>query len=126
MSGVLDRYPLLRIALTHGGGGLAPVISRLDQAWHTMPSFRDTIERLPSQQAQSLFFDSNVYDTNYLAYLAKVAAPDRLFVGTDYPYQIMQGDPAAYVAAASLTIAERASVSQGAARRFLGLFGLKP
>jgi len=123
MAGVLDRYPRLRIGLTHGGGGLAPVIARLDQAWHTMPPFRGMLERLPSEQARSLFFDTNVYDSNYVAYLARVVAPGRLFVGTDYPYQIMQADPAAYVAAANLSAAERASVSEGAARHFLGVTG---
>lgn len=119
LGGVLDRYPRLRVGLSHGGGGLVPVLPRLDHAWASMASFRATAARKPSESAAGLFYDSNVYDQPYLAYLATQFAPGRVFLGTDYPYEIMQTAPADYLAGLDLPDAARASLAHGAARHFL-------
>lgn len=121
LAGVLDRFPTLRVGFTHGGGGLMSAIPRLDQAWKTMPQVQKTLSRLPSEQAARLFVDSNVYDTEYLKYLVTVAAPGRVFVGTDYPYQIMQDAPAAYIRSADLSSGDLAVLTRTAALTFLGL-----
>jgi aminocarboxymuconate-semialdehyde decarboxylase len=119
LGGVLDRFPRLRLGLSHGGGGLVPVLPRLDQAWTSMASFRATAARKPSEAAAALFYDSNVYDQPYLAYLAQHFAPGRVFLGTDYPYEIMQTTPAAFLARLDLHEAVRASLAHSAAQRFL-------
>ena len=122
-AGVCDRYPRLRIALSHGGGALGAMLGRLDQGWRFTDGFGRRAERAPSEAARSLFFDSNVYDTAYLKHLAQTVAPGQVFVGTDYPYDIMQQDPAAFIAAAGLTAEGHQSVARGAALRFLGSAG---
>jgi aminocarboxymuconate-semialdehyde decarboxylase len=122
-AGVCDRYPRLRIALSHGGGALGAMLGRLDQGWRFTDGFGRRAERLPSEVARSLFFDSNVYDAAYLKHLAQTVAPGQVFVGTDYPYDIMQQDPGGFLAAAGLTAENHRSVARGAALRFLGAVG---
>lgn len=117
MGGVLQRCPLLRIGLSHGGGAMPAVLHRLDQAWKAMPAFRATMAEKPSAQAAKFFYDSNVYDAGYLTYLATQFAPGRVFLGTDYPYEIMQTAPKDYLA--QLPEAVRESVGHGAAMQFL-------
>jgi aminocarboxymuconate-semialdehyde decarboxylase len=73
----------------------------------------------PSEQAKALFYDSNVYEPAYLAELATRIAPGRVFAGTDYPYDIMQDDPAAFLATAGLSADQLASLRSGAASAFL-------
>jgi aminocarboxymuconate-semialdehyde decarboxylase len=119
LSGVLSRHPTLRIGLSHGGGGLVPLIPRLTQAYNSMEHFRIKMLEPPAQAASRLFYDSNVYDTAYLTYLARDVAPGRVFLGTDYPYEIMQTSPTAYLASAALPEAIRQSLARGAAEIFL-------
>ncbi len=121
INGVLDRFPALRLGLSHGGGALAPVIHRLDQAWNSMAAFRATLTRKPSEAARALFYDTNVYDQQFLAYLATHIAPGKIFLGTDYPYEIMQTAPRDYLTGVPISGAALASLAHGAAREFLGI-----
>ncbi|MFC0304774.1 amidohydrolase family protein [Rhizorhabdus histidinilytica] len=119
--GVLERHPRLRIALSHGGGAMASLIGRLDQGWHMVPELRDRLSTAPSAQARRLFYDSNVYEPALLRHVAQDMAPGRVCAGTDYPYLIMQEDPAAFIASAGLSVAEADSVRRGAATTFLDI-----
>jgi aminocarboxymuconate-semialdehyde decarboxylase len=112
----IERFPRLRIGFSHGGGALGAILGRLDQGWRATGSSG----RAPSEQARALFFDSNVYDPTYLRCLATEIVPGRLFVGTDYPYPIMQRDPAGFVDSIALDSADVESLRYRAAMTFLG------
>jgi aminocarboxymuconate-semialdehyde decarboxylase len=119
MAGTIERFPRLRIGFSHGGGAIGAILGRLDMGWSSTAHFGMESCRKPSEQARGLFFDSNVYDGEYLRYLTTQVAPGRVFVGTDYPYQIMQTDPADYIQRVGLDAAAMASLSYGAAGAFL-------
>ena len=119
MDGTLDRFPKLRIGLSHGGGALGAILGRLDLGWVTTKGFGGKAARSPRALASTMFYDSNIYDGTYLSHLSKIL-PGRVFAGTDYPYAIMQKGPAEFIAA-SITDAEaRESLRHGAASAFLG------
>lgn len=67
-----------------------------------------------------MYFDSNVYDPAYLRHLAEQIAPEHVFLGTDYPYLIMQDAPRAFLESAGLSASALVSVGSGAALAFLG------
>lgn len=119
LNGVLDRYPGLRIALSHGGGALATLIGRLDQGWLSSPALQERSSSPPREQARRLFYDSNVYDPRLLRYLATEVAPGQICVGTDYPYLIMQKNPAEFIASAELPDNALQALSRETALRFL-------
>lgn len=118
MSGVLDRFPGLRIAFSHGGGTLGASIGRLQLGWELFKS-ADGESLAPMEQARRFFYDTNVYDPDYLTYLATTLAPGQVFGGTDYPYQIMQKDPARWIRDMGLPTDVEQSIFSGAAGRFL-------
>lgn len=119
LAGVMARHPRLRVAFSHGGGTLTAMLGRLD-AGQRMTAGRETSDdSLPSRQAAAFFYDSNVYDPGLVKRLCDLA-PGRVFLGTDYPYDIMQKDPAGYLARVSEDPAVRQSLREGAARSFLG------
>ena len=120
LAGVPVRFPRLRLALSHGGGGLAPIVHRMDQGWASMKPARDALAAKPSEMAARFFYDTNVYDRPYLTYLAQEVAPGQIFLGTDYPYEIMQAKPAPYLTGLDLPESEVQSITFGAALRFLG------
>jgi aminocarboxymuconate-semialdehyde decarboxylase len=119
-AGVLERFPRLKIAFSHGGGALGAIIGRLDQGWRMIGGDKAGLPR-PSEVARRMFYDSNVYDPMMLAHLVRTLAPGNIFLGTDYPYPIMQEAPATYLAACPLSAPERESLLHEAASRFLGL-----
>ena len=118
-AGIPERHPNLRLGFSHGGGAVIPLAHRLGKGADVSNGFDGTLTRSPASYAADFFYDNLVYDAGYLSYLANVFAPGQVFVGTDYPYAIMETDPAGFVASAPLEDAE--SVRFGAAHRFLGI-----
>jgi aminocarboxymuconate-semialdehyde decarboxylase len=120
LEGVLERFPKLRVGLSHGGGALGAILGRLDVGWQNNDGFDARLRRPPSELARNLFYDSNVYDRAYLRHLACNIAPGHVFCGTDYPYTIMQREPAKFIESLDLDENSRESLRNGAARLFLG------
>lgn len=119
IAGIPDRYPSLRLGFSHGGGAIGAIAGRLDTGWLHSDGFGGVAASRPSEQLRRLFFDSNVYDQAYLRYLSAEMAPGQIFLGTDYPYPIMQRAPSEFIASAGLSALEEEEMRWGAASRFL-------
>lgn len=117
--GVPERHPELRFGFSHGGGAIVPVIHRLGKGAAVTGGFRGVLSQPPLYYARRFFYDDLVYEPDYAAYLANEFAPGQVFCGTDYPYAIMEAEPAAFLQSAPF--ADPESVRHGAAERFLGL-----
>lgn len=117
-SGIPEQHPQLRLGFSHGGGAIIPLAHRLARGARLTENFGGTLTKSPPEYAAEFFYDSLVYDHGYLAYLANSFAPGQVFCGTDYPYPIMDANPADFIAAAPLTHPE--SVRREAALRFIG------
>ena len=115
--GVRDRFPRLRILLSHGGGALSWLLPRLGHAYHLGPPLQSLFAMDPTAIAQSFYYDTILYDGPALRYLADKVGTERLVVGSDYPFTIKQDKPAQF-AEQALSIA-RATLSANA-RRLLG------
>ncbi|MFI4974144.1 MAG: amidohydrolase family protein [Caulobacterales bacterium] len=122
MEGVLERFPRLRLAFSHGGGALGPILHRMEYGWTSSDGFNGKLPQSPKAYARRFFYDSLVYDEAYLEHLATHIAPRQVFLGTDYPYLIQQPEPAAFIQAAARSGVD-GSIWTGAARRFLGASG---
>lgn len=116
MSGLMERHPSLRIALSHGGGTLLPIVYRLQQGFATSDGFGGTLTVAPRDIAARFFLDSLVYDVSLARYLAMLA-PGRICLGTDYPYAIAQTDPRAFIA--RVAVSDGDPLWHGAARHFI-------
>lgn len=122
-SGLLAALPGLRIALSHGGGTLAALLPRLRHARTCMPPVRDLLHADPLEDARRLWIDDLVYDAATLRHLVATFGAGRVMAGTDYPFVIMDTDPAGAIAAGGFDAATRAALRAGNARRWLGLAG---
>jgi aminocarboxymuconate-semialdehyde decarboxylase len=114
---ITERFPKLRILLSHGGGALAWILPRLRHARSVAPPLDRLFRRDPGEVAKAFYYDTILYDREALEYLLAKVGTDRLVVGSDYPFTIKQDRPAAF-AEAALGIA-RATFA-GNARRLLG------
>src|SRR5690606_6119250 len=99
-AGVVARFPRLRFMLSHGGGALPAILGRIQM---TRGLIQPVAEALPDdawELARRFWYDSNVYDAETLAFLARKMGLDRLVVGSDYPFLIRQTRPGDFVEAA--------------------------
>jgi aminocarboxymuconate-semialdehyde decarboxylase len=117
-NGVLERFPKLRILLSHGGGALSWILPRLQHAHGLGPPLQGLFARDPVEIAKSFYYDTVLYDRAALQYLADKVGADRLVVGSDYPFTIKQDRPAQFAEQALPLAPDTFSAN---ARRLLGL-----
>jgi aminocarboxymuconate-semialdehyde decarboxylase len=118
---LLVRRPKLRIAFSHGGGTLAMLLPRLQQAVGVFPKLREEITLAPVEQARRMFYDTLVFDAPTLRHLAATFGDTQLIVGTDYPFNFHESRPMARIEAAGFDEATAMRIARDNARRFLGL-----
>jgi len=94
--GVLERFPKLRILLSHGGGALSWLLPRLHHAHAMGPPLQGLFARDPIEIGRSFYYDTILYDGSALQYLANKVGTGRLVVGSDYPFTIKQDKPAQF------------------------------
>ncbi|NEC91402.1 amidohydrolase family protein [Streptomyces sp. SID12501] len=111
-TGVLDRFPRLKLVAAHGGGYLPTYIGRSDHAWRVREDARGCLEP-PSSYLRRMWFDSLVYTPRALRHLVEEVGADRVVLGTDYPFDMGVDDPVARLHAAGLIGADRSAVAGG-------------
>ncbi|MDH6545925.1 putative TIM-barrel fold metal-dependent hydrolase [Streptomyces sp. SAI-117] len=111
-SGVLDRFPRLKLVAAHGGGYLPTYIGRSDHAWRVRGDARGCAEP-PSSYLRRMWFDALVYTPSALRHLVEEVGADRVVLGTDHPFDMGVDDPLARLDAAGLAPADRAAIAGG-------------
>jgi aminocarboxymuconate-semialdehyde decarboxylase len=94
--GVTERFPKLRILLSHGGGALPWILPRLRHARALGPPLQELFARDPTEMASGFYYDSILYDRLALRFLADTVGADHILVGSDYPFSIKQDRPAEF------------------------------
>lgn len=97
--GTLAACPDLRIAFSHGGGTLGLLLPRLRHAWKSFPMLTQAIALDPLDAVRRMYYDTLVYDEATLGYLLATFGAERLLLGSDYPFAIMDADPVARLTA---------------------------
>lgn len=117
---LIERHPCLRIAFSHGGGTLASLLPRLEQARRVFPALAEQMPVAPAEQARRLFYDTLVFDPATLNHLVASFGPTQLMIGTDYPFAFHEAAPVAAIGRAILDAGVRRQLVADNAARFLG------
>jgi aminocarboxymuconate-semialdehyde decarboxylase len=120
-SNLLGRLPDLKMAFSHGGGTLASLLPRLEQARKVFPALLDAMPESPSEQARRLFYDTLVFDAPTLRGLVERFGDTQLMIGTDYPFAFHDARPVESIAAAVSDASVAARLVSGNAARFLNI-----
>ena len=101
-SGVLDRFPNLKLILAHGGGYFPYQLGRFDRIYRNkeMPT---TSEETPSFYVDRFYYDTLLHHSEALKFLAKIVGYDRILLGSDYPFPPADHDPLQSLVNASFT-----------------------
>ena len=120
--GVLDEMPGLRFVLAHGGGTCPLLRGRWEHAWRQHLILDTPITRPPSEYFSKLYFDTLTHSTPVLSYLVDTVGPERVMLGSDYPFGM--GDytpPVSVQALPRLSDAQRDAIFSANAIRVFGL-----
>ncbi len=119
--GVLDRLPTLRIGLAHGGGSFPYTIGRIEHGFRMRPDLVATDSQTsPRESMRKMYYDSCVHDAAGLRYLLEVLGPERLMLGTDYPFPLGEQQPGRLIASLGLDAAAEQRLYSGTALEWLG------
>jgi aminocarboxymuconate-semialdehyde decarboxylase len=121
LKGMFEKYPNLRLCLSHGGGLLAFNIWRLDHSYGLRADLQKVIPHKPSDYLKKLYFDTIVHSVAALQYLVRVVGADRVVIGTDYPMAMGDFDSAGKVMQLELSDAERGQILGDNAKKALNI-----
>jgi aminocarboxymuconate-semialdehyde decarboxylase len=119
MSGVLDRFPALKLVLSHGGGAYPYLAGRFDIMHRRMDRAAqdDVAAKPPSAYASQMSYDSIVHAPKALRFLIDLVGLDNVVLGTDYSFTPADMEPLALLRSAGLSAAQTEAIADGNARR---------
>jgi len=119
MSGVLDRFPGLKLVLSHGGGAYPYLAGRFDIMHRRMDRAAqcDVAAKLPSAYATQMTYDSIVHAPKALRFLIEVAGLGNVVLGTDYSFPPADMEPLAHLRLAGLSAAQIDAIADANPRR---------
>lgn len=97
-SGTLARFPDLKLLAVHGGGYLPAYSGRIDHAWGARQDLHGDLPLPPTTYLRQVYLDTVVFTYHQLAYLIEVFGPDRILLGTDYPFDMAEFNPIGHIA----------------------------
>jgi aminocarboxymuconate-semialdehyde decarboxylase len=88
LSGVMERFPSLKIVVAHLGGVLPYIIGRIDTCIQAYPEAKKVINKPASAYLKNIYFDSICYNNNILKFSCGFLGANKIMLGTDFPHQI--------------------------------------
>ena len=120
-SGVLDRFPDLRIILSHAGGAFPYLLGRFDcmHARMDRAAQGDVATATPSAYVQRFHYDTITHNPMQLRWLAEAASVDRIVLGSDYSFPPADLDPVGTVREAGFAEADVSKILDGNALKLM-------
>ncbi len=111
-AGVMDRFPTLRLMLSHGGGTFPYLTGRFDVMHERMDRKQqgDVAANPPSDYVKRFYYDTILHDPTILKWLAGRVSVDRIVLGSDYSFPPADLDPVSTVKDAGFSAAEQSRI----------------
>jgi aminocarboxymuconate-semialdehyde decarboxylase len=121
-SGVVERFPRIRWALTHLGGAIPYLVERLDRGFHAFDDCRAHISKPPSEYLKHFYYDTVNFNPRAIELAISFAGVEHILAGSDYPHQI-GSIPKMLESIRTLRLSEtdQAAILAGNAAKLLGL-----
>jgi aminocarboxymuconate-semialdehyde decarboxylase len=123
---LMQKFPRLRLAFSHGGGTLAMLLPRLEKAMSVFPALKESVHLSPTAQARTLYYDTLVFDAPTLKHLVQTFGSSQLMIGTDYPFNFHESRPIEQIRASGFSEAIMQQLTHANALRFLGVESPQP
>lgn len=124
-SGVLEKFPALKLILSQMGGTLPMIAERMERAYQLYPECQAQLSTSPITLLKRFYLDTTPGTPNAIQFAVDFVGVDQLIMGSDYPQQI--GDiPGAIDTIRQLRLADgdKRKIMGGNVRQLLKLDGL--
>ena len=120
--GVLERLPALRILFAHGGGAFPATIGRIARGFEARPDLCAVSNDVPPREyLRRIYVDSLVHEPLMLRYLLELMGPERIALGSDYPFPLGEPRPGELIDSCGFPRETHARLLSGTALEWLGL-----
>ena len=85
-AGIFERYPDFPFIVAHTGGAVLSLLERLDNGYRLFPACRQFIDKLPSEYAKRLYYDTCSFYGPTIEMARSIVGVDHLLWGADDPY----------------------------------------
>jgi len=121
--GVFDKVPNLKVCFAHGGGSFPITVGRISHGYEARPDLCQTQSHTnPRDWCGKFWTDSLTHDEKALKYLSETVGPNRIILGTDYPFPLGEDHPGELVLNSKLLDKEtKEKILYKNAIEFLGL-----
>jgi aminocarboxymuconate-semialdehyde decarboxylase len=118
--GVLERYPKLNFVMVHAGGFIPYQGGRWVHGWQVRPEPKVHLKHSPQPYLDRMLYDTITHSKAALEFLVASAGADRVFLGSDYPYDMGTGECVRQVRAAGISGTDKEKILGGHAAAILG------
>ncbi len=120
--GIFERLPNLRVAFAHGGGAFPVTSGRIQHGYNVRPDLCAVDNQVdPVNYLGRFWVDSLVHDADTLDFLLDKIGPDKIALGTDYPFPLGELEPGKLIESMSLSSEQRDKLLFRNALEWLGL-----
>jgi aminocarboxymuconate-semialdehyde decarboxylase len=117
--GVLERYPTFKPVMVHGGGFIPYQGGRWVHGWHVRPEPKVHLKHSPEKYLDRFRYDTICHSKASLEFLVSSCGADRVFLGSDYPYDMGMMDCVRHVRSLEIAAADRDRILGGHAAALL-------
>lgn len=93
-SGILEKFPKLRVAFAHGGGSFPYTLGRITHGFDVRPDLVQIHNQItPREYLNRFWVDSLVHDPHAFQFLMQTMGDSRICLGSDYPFPLGEHHP---------------------------------
>jgi aminocarboxymuconate-semialdehyde decarboxylase len=120
-SGVMEKFPKLRIAFAHGGGSFPLTIGRIEHGFNVRPDLVAVDNNInPRDYIGKFWIDSLVHDKKAMDYIMEVMGEDFICLGSDYPFPLGEHRPGELIASMNFSTVQQEKLYSKNAMKWLG------
>lgn len=120
--GIFERLPQLRVAFAHGGGSFPSTIGRIQHGFDVRPDLCAIDNHVPPRNyLRKFWIDSLVHDEKMLDFVVDMFGPEKIAMGTDYPFPLGELQPGKLIRDSKYNDADKEMMLSGSALEWLGM-----
>lgn len=120
--GIFERLPQLRVAFAHGGGSFPSTIGRIQHGFDVRPDLCAIDNNVPPRNyLRKFWIDSLVHDPKMLEFVVEMFGPEKIAMGTDYPFPLGELEPGELIRSSKYSDTEKEMMLSGSALQWLGM-----
>lgn len=121
-SGVMEKFPNLRMAFAHGGGSFPLTIGRIEHGFNVRPDLVAIDNNInPRNYIGKFWIDSLVHDEKAMRYILDVMGEDAICLGSDYPFPLGEHHPGKLIEGMRLHPSQKEKLLYKNAQQWLGI-----